>query len=98
LLESLGHRVEVSHPTALDDAGFARHAASLIPFGYCAFALQWWERRNGIRLGPDDLGPWTWTCAQRGRAMNAGQYVSAVEWIQAWSRRMASWWAEGFER
>jgi amidase len=97
LLEGLGHQVEPSHPTALDDEGFARHAPNLIPFGYCAFALERWERRTGIRLGPDDLEPWTWTCAERGRAINAGKYLSAVEWIQAWSRRMATWWAAGLD-
>jgi amidase len=97
LLESLGQRVEQARPTAIDDGGFAVHAPRIIPFAFCAFTLDWWERRTGIRLGPADLECWTWTCAERGRALNAGQYLSAVEWIQAWSRRMAAWWAEGFD-
>lgn len=96
-LEELGHRVEQRHPDALDDPGFASQAPTLVPFGYAAFALDWWERRTGIRLGPDDLEAWTWTCAELGRATNAGQYLSAVEWIQVWARRMAAWWRSGFD-
>jgi amidase len=94
-LEGLGHRVELDYPDALDDGGFGSHASTLIPFGYAAFAAEWWERRIGISLGPEDMEAWTWTCVERGRALHAGQYLSAVEWIQAWSRRVAGWWADG---
>jgi amidase len=96
-LEGLGHRVELGHPDALDDGGFGRHAATLVPFGFAAFAVEWWKRRTDISLGPQDLEAWTWTCVERGRAVHAGQYLSAVEWIQSWSRRMAGWWADGHD-
>jgi amidase len=74
-----------------------RHASTLVPFGVAAFALDWWERRTGVAFGEDDLEPWTWFCAQRGRATNAGEYLSAVEWIQSWSRRVQAWWGSGFD-
>jgi amidase len=97
LLGDLGHHVEESHPSAIDEADFGRFAAVLMPCAFAAFALDWWERRTGIRLGPDDVEAWTWMCAERGRRIDAGRYLSSVEWIQAWTRRMASWWAESFD-
>ena len=97
LLEHLGHDVVESHPAAIDEADFARHAARIMPFGFAAFCLDWWERRIGRQFGPDDVEPFTWFCAERGRRLNAGQYLSAVEWIQAWGRRMATWWSGGFD-
>ena len=97
LLEDLGHDVVESHPAAIDEADFARHAARIMPFAFAAFCLDWWERRIGRQFGPDDVEPFTWFCAERGRRLNAGQYLSAVEWIQAWGRRMASWWSTGFD-
>ena len=97
LLEDLGHDVVESHPAAIDETDFARHAARIMPFAFAAFCLDWWERRIGRQFGPDDVEPFTWFCVERGRRLNAGQYLSAVEWIQAWARRMASWWSGGFD-
>jgi amidase len=81
----------------LHDDGFARHATAIVPFAFAAFALDWWQRRIGSALGEDDVEPWTWFCAQRGRQINAGEYLSAVEWIQSWTRRVVTWWDEGFD-
>jgi amidase len=97
LLADLGHHVEDDHPGALHDGGFSRHAAIIVPFAFAAFAFAWWERRLGSALGEDDVEPWTWFCVQRGRQIDAGQYLSAVEWIQAWTRRVVTWWADGFD-
>jgi len=91
MLEELDHAVEVAHPAALDDEGFAAHAAKIMPFAFAAFALSWWERRTGIALGPDDVEPWTWTCAELGRAISAPEYLTAVEYIQDWTRRLHRW-------
>lgn len=96
LLEDLGHHVDDDAPGALHDDAFIQHATVIIPFAFTAFALDWWERRVGLSFGEDDLEPWTWLCAQRGRRINAGRYLSAVEWIQSWARRVVAWW-EGFD-
>ena len=68
-----------------------------MPFAAAAFMLDWWERRTGHRLTADEVEPWTWTCAAAGRATTAPQYLAAVEWVQAWSRRLAQWWTDGFD-
>jgi amidase len=96
LLEDLGCRVQVDHPAALDEDVLA-HAATIMPFGFAAFGLDWWERRTGHRLTADDVEPWTWFCAERGRQTTAPQYLAAVEWTQGWSRRVAEWWVDGYD-
>jgi amidase len=35
--------------------------------------------------------------ASQGREISAADYLAAVEGLHAWSRRMARWWAEGFD-
>jgi amidase len=92
LLEQLGCGVDLSHPDALDDAAFPRHAAILLPFAFTAYALDWWERHLGRPLGADDVEPLTWRFAEAGRALTAVRYLAAVEWIQSWSRRVTAWW------
>lgn len=97
LLEGLGCQVEMSHPSALDEAEFGERAPTILPFAFAAFGLDWWERRTGHRLSSEEVEPWTWTCAELGRSTTAPQYLAAVEWIQSWSRRVARWWTDGFD-
>lgn len=96
-LEELGCAVEVAHPPALDDSRLATEAVKVMPFAFAAFALDWWRRRAGFSLGPDDVESWTWLCAERGRRLSAIDYLSAVEYIQAWTRRLSRWWHDGYD-
>jgi amidase len=34
---------------------------------------------------------------QHGRASSGADYVSAVQWMHGFSRRVAQWWADGFD-
>jgi amidase len=96
-LDELGCLVEAAHPPALDDARFATEAVKIMPLAFAAFALTWWERRAGVSLGADDVESWTWVCAQRGRKLSAVDYLSAVEYVQAWTRRLSGWWHKGYD-
>jgi amidase len=96
-LRELGCLVEESHPSALDDAQFAREAVKIMPFAYAAFAMAWWQRRTGLSLAADDVEPWTWLCAERGRKLSAVDYLSAVEYTQGWTRRLSWWWHDGYD-
>jgi len=93
LLESLGHSVEFSSPDALAEVEFTTHFITMWSAGN-AWSLDYWERKTGAPIGPDDVEPLTWALAETGRSFNAAQYLSAVEWLQAWTRRVASWFAE----
>ncbi len=96
LLESLGHHVEVSHPKALDDADYTGHFITNWAAG-AAWNLDYWSRRTGDAIGPDDVEPLTWALAEVGRASSAPEWLSAREWLQVNSRQVASWWSDGFD-
>lgn len=96
-LQELGCVVEAAYPSALDDSAFASEAVKIMPFAFTAFALAWWQRRTGLSFGPDEVESWTWICAERGRKLSAVDYLSAVEYVQAWTRRLSRWWHEGYD-
>jgi amidase len=35
--------------------------------------------------------------AEIGRTLSAPQYLATVDWIQAFTRRLSTWWASGFD-
>jgi amidase len=49
----------------------------------------------GRKLNGEDVELWTWTLAERGRAVSAAQYIASVQWLQVWSRSVAQWWVDG---
>lgn len=96
LLESLGHTVEVSSPAAFGDPEFTQHFITQWSTG-AAWNIDYWSRVTGRVIGQGDVEPLTWALAEMGRSFSGAQYLAAVEWLQAWSRRIASWWAEGYD-
>ena len=96
LLEGLGHSVELDHPAALDDAEYI--AAFLLRWtAGVAWILKYWEARTGQPIGAEDVEPSTWALAELGRTHTAPDYLGAVEYHQLLSRRIASWWDDGFD-
>lgn len=96
LLESLGHRVEASHPKALDEPDFTGHFITCWAAG-AAWDLDYWARRTGAAIGPDDVEPLTWALAEVGRSSSAAEWLGAREWLQSNSRAVADWWTEGHD-
>jgi amidase len=92
LLESLGHTVEVSHPAALDELDFTASFITMWSAGN-AWALDYWSGKVGKIATVADVEPLTWALVEMGRSFSAPQFLTAREWLQAYSRRMASWWA-----
>jgi amidase len=97
LLESLGHRVEVDHPAALDEHGEVLACFAVVVGSWTAKALEHWGQAIGVTLGEGDVESSTWELAQAGRPVMAAAYLDAVERMHAWSRRVAQWWADGFD-
>ncbi len=95
-LESLGHAVEESSPEALQDAAAVGAFVTVIT-SCTARAIDAWGEKIGRTLGEHDVEPLTWALVQMGRGYGASQYVAAVEFTHAFSRRMASWWQGGFD-
>jgi amidase len=97
LLEELGHHVERSYPSDLDDPGYIANFLVRWTAGV-DWNVKYWGAAIGRELGADDLEPCTWALAQQGRAHTAGDLLRAVEDAQRGARRVASWWAEdGFD-
>jgi amidase len=96
LLESLGHRVEVSHPAALDDS--ERISAFMAVWSTLqAVALRTWSDTLGRELGEADVEPLTWELSKHGADIRAVEYVAAISAMQLFTRRVAQWWADGFD-
>lgn len=96
LLESLGHKVEVSHPTALNDPGFTGHFITNWAAG-AAWTIDYWGRRTGTQVTVEDVEPLTWALAELGRSSTAAEWLWAREYLQVNSREVASWWSDGFD-
>jgi amidase len=91
LLESLGHHVEIDHPAALADEGFARAYTEIVAACTAADVAQW-ERIIGRALGEEDLEPDNLALGAWGRALSAADYLAGVDYLHAWSRRVVQWW------
>lgn len=91
LLESLGHHVAPSHPGALGDADFADHFLRVVAV-HTAAAIDTWSGRLGRRITDRDVEPANSFLAAIGRSLTAPEYVRTVNWMHAYTRRLASWW------
>jgi amidase len=96
LLESLGHAVEEAYPAALDATEAVVAFVSIVSSNI-AFALDAWGRRLGREIGEADVEAVTWAVAKAGRERSAPDYVAAVAAQHAHGRRLAEWWARGFD-
>jgi len=96
LLASLGHHVELSHPDGLGDPEMLRSFGMVVSCA-TARALDAWSEKTGRQIGPSDVEPMTWAVAELGRSVTGPRYVRAVSFAQTQTRRIARWWAEGFD-
>ncbi len=92
LLESLGHTVERASPEALDEDVMS---SFLTIFSANVVAdLEEIARRAGREVTQVDVEPLTWMYADLGKATTGAQYLGAINAMHAWTRRMATWWAD----
>jgi amidase len=97
LLESLGHRVEESYPAAFDEIHENTAHFSTLLMSWVAATLDELGEQTGTTVGPGAVEGLTWTFATMGRGITAAQYIQTVDWLHAFTRRMASWWEDGFD-
>jgi amidase len=97
LLSSLGHAVEESHPEAIaEQAEVTLHFMTGLTT-WVALSLDEWSRVTGKPIGAGDVEATTWAFAEIGRDCPASRYLAAIDWLHGYTRRMASWWAGGFD-
>lgn len=96
LLQSTGHAVEESHPSALDEPEINACLADIVA-SHTVPTLRQIGQIAGRKLSKEDVELWTWTFVERGTGLSAEDYLAAVNWAQLWTRRVAGWWAGGFD-
>jgi amidase len=96
VLESLGHRVEESHPEALCTPELMRAFVTVVASS-TARALDSWSDRAGRPIREGDVEVLTWAVAGLGRKVSAAAYLRATEFLHANARRIAAWWQSGFD-
>lgn len=92
LLADLGHDVSEEHPAALTEAEFGLHFVNTI-----AADMAWgldveWAHRLGREIRDDELEPRNVVYRHMGRGITAAAYLQTRDWLNRYTRRMASWW------
>ncbi|MDE0677875.1 MAG: amidase [Acidimicrobiaceae bacterium] len=93
LLESLGHHVDYSVPVDMFHAEFFEHFRTIVSVQNVVM-LAGFEEALGRHMSRADMEGDTWALMDIGRDVSGVQYVSALEWCHAWTRRLAAWWAD----
>ena len=96
LLASAGHALEESLPEDLEDPDLLKNFLVVVGSSI-ARALDAWGQKVGHPIGEGDVERPTWDIASFGRTITAAQYIGAVEFSHAISRRIAGWWEGGFD-
>lgn len=96
LLESLGHVVEESWPSAMFETGDADLGGKVDALRYRG-VLMGLESLLGHRVTQDDVEPYLWQLANQ-EAVVSGEDVLRAQFAQQQRRAaIAGWWAEGFD-
>jgi amidase len=96
LMASLGHTVEASYPAAMLDADYLDRWQQLLSPSVSAL-FEDLERLAGRPVERDEAEEMAWWWRQTGEQLSATRHAQNQAWRDAFTRRMASWWADGFD-
>lgn len=96
LLESLGHDVADAHPRAMEEQEFADRFVQVVAVNTAADVAEW-SRVLGRPIGDDELEPGNALFSTLGRSLTGPDYAATIGWLHGWSRRVAAWWADGWD-
>lgn len=94
ILSDLGHEVVEAVPHALLEQDFLMYYGVIISAAMTR-QLDELSRLAGRPVTPDDVEASNWANGENGRSVSGADYLAALEWIHAYSRRLASWWRGG---
>ena len=94
LCENLGHHVREVNPTELG------HPGLYLPYGRVFTCLTghffaYWEKELGKKITKDRVEPMTWASYQAGLKRTGADYLSQVEELQRFSRKIGQWYHQG---
>lgn len=95
-LESLGHIIDLDARPSVDDPEFA-HNFLIVVSACTARLLAYWSETIQQEISLDALEPHNKILIESGRSQSALQYLTATEWLGTFSRRVATWWADGWD-
>jgi amidase len=94
LLAGLGHEVEQNHPGAMfEEQYWSKWFDALSPT--VTSAVDWVRGIDPARPAEFDAVTMLW--ADHGRGMTASDLAETLDWLDAYRRRLAGWWAGGFD-
>jgi len=91
LLESLGHRIEIDHPSALSDTTFSRRFSALWSTNM-SVAVHRVGEALGREVTPDDVEAVEWAQAEFARLFSASDYALAIAASAEFRRAVQQWW------
>jgi amidase len=91
LLESLGHHVGQSAPSAMFERPILQHFGNVIAADTEA-TMQAFEMLLGRPITDDEIEPRNAAYRRVGRELRAPAYLQSRAWLGMWARRMADWW------
>lgn len=96
LLERLGHHVESAHPSAMLDPEYLERWFELLSPSVSAI-FDNLEQLAGRPLERDEAEEMAWWWREAGRSISATRHTHNQRWRDDFTRRMASWWEDGFD-
>jgi amidase len=93
LCETLGHYVEEVDPSELSHPNIPENFGTIFSCLVGHF-VAYWERELGKEIGQNELEAITWDSYQAGLKRSGPEYLTAVEEIQRFSRKIARWYHE----
>ena len=93
LLESLGHVVAESAPTAMFDPEFIQHF-TLIIAADTETTMRAFETALGRTIEDAEIEPRNAGYRALGRTLDAVTYLQSRAWLGIWARQMAAWWTD----
>ncbi len=96
MLERLGHHVEEDYPAALDEIDERRSLMKILS-AWLAHDIDEIAALVGRPPSPHELEPANSVVYRKGQALSAQDYVTAQVYLQHLARRIAGWWAQGFD-
>lgn len=95
-LADLGHHVEAGATPPIDDLDFT--AKFLVVIGASTTrTVRSWEEKTGRDFPLELLEPHNRILAETGKVFTAVDWLEASHWLGAFTRRVADWWAEGWD-
>lgn len=96
VLEAMGHDVDPGAAPPFDEVEFGMNYAGVVGAWVARDVGQWGEW-VGEAVPLDILEPHNRALLEGGRTVTATDYIASVQWLQGYTRRVAQWWADGWD-